>query len=84
MALEPPKTFPRGHTMVLFAVSRCGSTENCQENLLSLIVRKYPTGRRSQKPWDGPPASNNRTRQAGSALNRLAKTQPAEPAPTMM
>src|SRR5665213_1749319 len=30
-----------------------------------------------------PPASSSRTRLLGSALSRLASTQPAEPAPTM-
>src|SRR5438034_392294 len=31
-----------------------------------------------------PPASIKRTRVAGSSVSRLAKTQPAEPAPMMM
>jgi hypothetical protein len=30
------------------------------------------------------PASSSSTRQRGSALSRLASTQPADPAPTMM
>jgi hypothetical protein len=42
------------------------------------------SGTRSSGFQSRPPASSSSTRVPGSAESRLASTQPAEPAPTMM
>jgi len=47
------------------------------------MVNRYPAGIGIQKYLSSPPASISSTETFGSAVSRLASTQPAEPAPTM-
>lgn len=48
------------------------------------MTRAGPTGKWMSGFRSAGPASNNKTRFFGSALNRFASTHPADPAPTMM
>jgi hypothetical protein len=47
-------------------------------------IWRQPSGIFMKKLLSLPPASSTSTVTAGSSVNRLASTQPAEPAPTMM
>jgi len=85
MADEPPQPRPRGHHSLRFCRCGSGSVQNPQlDSPLSLISWPTPAGMRTSRPSFLPPASSSSTRRLGSALSRLASTQPADPAPMMM
>ncbi|KAF1033391.1 MAG: hypothetical protein GAK34_03564 [Delftia tsuruhatensis] len=62
---------------------RCGTVCHPQEPR-PRVMRAKPAGQWYRRCESQPPASSSSTRTEGSALSRLASTQPAEPAPVMM
>ena len=64
-------------------MAACGAVLYCQANrgAESLAI---PAGIRTNNDVSEPPASISSTLIAGSADSRFAKTDPAEPDPTMM
>ena len=82
--LEPPRTLPRGTiSRRLFRVGS-GSDMNFQLVRSSAMALKASAGMMMSKRLSLPPASSRSTLTDGSALSRLASTQPAEPAPMTM
>ena len=81
IALDPPSPLPRG-TMSRrpFRVGS-GSAMNFQFVRPSAIALKARAGMMTSSRLFLPPASSRSTFVDGSALNLLASTQPAEPAP---
>src|SRR4051812_29670969 len=78
---EPPSNLPRGIGMRRWPVPSSGSEEYSQLAAGFWINLAKPTGIRDQG-WLSRPASSTSTRCLGSALSRLARADPAEPAPT--
>ena len=64
-------------------VGACGTVDQPQE-AMPLVIFAKPAGQWKNGCQSEPPASSNSTLTAGSALSRLASTQPAEPPPVMM
>src|SRR6185312_10843458 len=85
---EPPNSLPRGFGMV-WLLSRSPVVNECFQLYLSCGSRtRLPGGTRvlmltGNFLSDGP-ASIRQTRWRGSADSRLARTHPADPAPTTM
>ena len=84
MELDPPSTRPRGQFMRRLSRVGIGSVSNTQVSFGWKMLRKNPAGMWIHGLRSCPPASSSSTRVFGFALRRLASTQPAEPAPTMM
>ncbi len=82
--LEPPRTLPRGIGIGRLPLLASGSESNSQLTAGMSIVLVKPAGIWIQMLLSLPPASSSRTVVFGSSVSRLASTQPAEPAPTMM
>ena len=80
---DPPITRPRGWPST--RPPRCGSGSEVKAQLYRVpqTTRDIPAGIRSQIDRSGGPASSSRTRTAGSSLSLAARTQPADPAPTI-
>ena len=82
--LEPPSVLPRGIGIERPFTLASGSLEKVQlkRGLLSSLVK--PAGMLIHMESSGGPASSRSTLMPGFSVSRLARTQPAEPAPTMM
>ena len=61
----------------------CGTVDHPQEPM-PLVIFAKPAGMWKNGCLSEPPASSSSTFTDGSALNRFASTQPAEPPPVMM
>jgi hypothetical protein len=83
IADEPPNSLPRGIGMRRWPVDASGSEAKSQLAFGLSINLAKPTGIHDQG-WLSRPASSTSTLCRGSALSRLASTEPAEPAPTTM
>ncbi len=84
---DPPTVRPRGQNSLRLPSSVCGSVQKPQLCGLAFsgeISSAMPAGIWIIMLVSLPPASISSTRVAGSADSRLASTQPALPAPTMM
>ena len=84
MELDPPSTLPRGMGIVRLWVFSSGTVSKHQFTLGRAIIFQKPTGTWMSGLQSRPPASSSSTELPASALRRLARTQPADPAPTMM
>ena len=82
--LLPPSTLPRGQGSLRFSRVGSGSDLNRQSNRGLPIALVSAAGIRMKGDLSDPPASSSNTLLPGSADRRLASTQPADPAPTMM
>ena len=80
---DPPSSLPRGMGTRRLPVASSGSEEYSQFAAGFSIRRAKPTGTRDHG-WLSRPASSTSTLYLGSALRRLATTDPADPAPTTM
>ena len=82
--LDPPKVLPRGTGMTRLWALGSGSVSKFQLyfGLFSSLVK--PAGMLIHMDLSGGPASSSSTLVRWSSVRRLASTQPAEPAPTMM
>ncbi len=69
--------------MALPLVPGSGSDRYFQVSLSWSSILKKPAGTWISGLWSLPPASIRMTLTFGSSVNRVARTQPAEPAPTM-
>ena len=64
---------------------RCFCGTVCQPHEpMPLVIFAKPAGMWNNGCQSEPPASSSSTLTAGSALSRLASTQPADPPPVMM
>ena len=61
-----------------------GSVSNCQAYFLVFMGMDRAVGIWMKMLLSLPPVSSSSTRWRASSVRRLASTQPAEPAPTMM
>ena len=82
--LDPPSVLPLGISITLPSVPQLGSALNNQFTFGFISVLINPAGICIKGFQSGGPASNKHTEFFPSALSLLAKTQPEEPAPTMM
>jgi hypothetical protein len=81
---DPPITLPRAHSTLRPPTLSSGSQKYIQSWRRSVRILPQPSGMWIMGSRSQPPASSSSTEHPGSALSRLASTQPADPAPTMM
>ena len=81
--LDPPRVLPRTHASTR-SVGPNGRVGKNHANFGFPRSLPKPRGMRIMRLLSLPPASSSNTRFAGFSERRLASTQPAEPAPTMM
>jgi hypothetical protein len=83
MELDPPNVLPCGYQIERSSRFLCGTVKKRQltpgPNSLPIPPGIWIMGFQSRLP-----ASSSKTFTSGSSDKRLASTQPAEPAPTMM
>ena len=81
--LDPPRVLPRGANTRRPPVHSLGSIEKHQFTRASWKVLMKPAGIWMNGCQSRGPASSTATVVPGSSLNRLASTEPADPAPTI-
>ena len=79
----PPMTLAWVKRITRSFMCFCGTVLQPQEPM-PLVIFAKPAGQWKNGCQSEPPASMSRTLTDGSALKRLANTQPAEPPPVMM
>ena len=84
MALDPPGALPRGNVMRRFCKPGSGSVAYPQSYFDPISDTHLPGVVTAGSASCGPPASSSNTRADAFALSRFARTQPDDPAPTMM
>ena len=82
--LDPPNVLPLGISIILPSVPQLGSALKSQFTFGLISVFIKPAGICMKGFQSGGPASKMHTEFFSLALSLLAKTQPEEPAPTMM
>ncbi len=83
-ALEPPRARPRGQKICRPLTFSSRSVWKRQIARSPVRMWAMPAGMRIHIQRSSSPASRSSTRCLPEAVRRLASTQPAEPAPTMM
>ena len=81
---EPPRPLPRGRFITRPSRAGSGSVDIPQLKRFVFIGIESAVGILMKIDLSSPPASNSNIFTLLSSLKRLAKTQPAEPAPIIM